>query len=434
MAQTELYHRGMEELRSGRFDEAIRSFAMDEQEAGEAERTAALLRQAEALLAKGELESSARLFQQVLKRNPSRVGVYLGLSRIALATEERDAARVHATVAVQLAPDHGLAWTLLALVQEDSGELGEALESAKTGAELSPELFLCQLAFGRMLLAAGQAGEAVAPLFRATRLEPLNVEALSLLGAGYRASGQRERAIGVLASAARLAPERVEGYAALGDTLFEGKAYRAARSALDRGLAKCGESPVLLEKALACAMMLADWAGAARYVRRELAIVPQHERGWLNLASLQLLTGEADKSEQTARELLARNPDCWEAWFHLGNLYEAVPLEAMAEEAYRRAVALAPCQWKPLMNLAALLVQLPAREKHLEAVGLLEQAAPLTPKDEWRVTYNLALARIKIGERDVALALAREVLARWPGNAEAQTQARVLEANLLEAR
>jgi tetratricopeptide (TPR) repeat protein len=432
MAQSELYQCGLEQLRAGHFDEATRCFAMNEQKAGEAARTAALLRQAEALLAKGELEAAAGLFEQVLERNPSLAGAYLGLTRISLAAGELAAARVHATAASSLAPTHGLAWTLLGLVQEASGEADAALGNVKKGAELAPGLFLCQVSSGRMLLAAGQCAEAVEPLFRATRLEPLNFEAHSLLAAGYRASGQRERAIEALESATRLAPERVGGYAALGDALFEGKAYRAARSALDRGLANCGESPVLLEKALACAMMLADWAGAARYVQRELAVVPEHERGWMNLASLQLLTGEADKSEQTAKELLARSPNCWEAWFHLGNLYEAVPLEAMAEEAYRRAVALAPGQWKPLMNLAGLLVQLTVREKNLEAVGLLEQATTLAPKEEWRVTYNLALARTRLGERGAALALAREVIARWPDNPEALKQARVLEANLLE--
>lgn len=86
------------------------------------------------------------------------------------------------------------------------------------------------------------------------------------------------------------------------------------------------------------------------------------------------------------------------------------------------------------MNLAALLMQLPEREKQREAVRLLERAAPLAPKDEWRPTYNLALARTRLGERGDALALTREVLARWPNHAGAQKQARVLEANLLEAK
>lgn len=430
LAQTELYRRGLESLRAGRFEEATRCFASNEREAGEAAKTAALLRQADELLEGRQLEAAARLFESVLQRNPSFVAAYHGLARIALASGATDAARVHAAAASKLAPAHGLAWTLLGLVEEASGELGQAIPLAEKGARLSPGAPLCQLNLGRMLLSAGRAGEAVGPLFRATCLSPHDASAFRLLAEAHRASGQREQAIRALESAVGIAPRSVESHAALGDALFAQKAYREARQALDRGLDRCGDSPFLLEKALACAMKLEDWEGALRYVQRELAVVPHHERGWLNLAGLQLLTGRTDDSVQTAKQILASNPRCWEAWFHLGNVYEALPEEAPAEDAYRRAVAVAPRQWKPLVNLAALLVQLPEREKHQEAVQLLEQAQPLAPEGEWRATYNLALARARLGERGEALALAREVFARWPGDPEARRRSRVLESNL----
>lgn len=193
-----------------------------------------------------------------------------------------------------------------------------------------------------MLLVAGRAAEAVGPLFRASCLRPHDASVFALLAEAHRASGQREQAIQALEFAARNAPRQVEGHAALGDALFAEKEYRAARQALDRGLEWCGDNPVLLEKALACAMRLTDWEGALCYVQHELAVVPHHERGWLNLAGLQLLTGRADDSVRTAKQILASNPRCWEAWFHLGNLYDALPEDARAEDAYRRAVAAAP--------------------------------------------------------------------------------------------
>lgn len=433
MAQSELFQRGLEQLLAGNVEEASRSFALNEEAAGDVPRAAELLKQAEALLAKGELIQGAKLFEQVLERNPSMVGAYIGLARIALFSGELEAARVHASAAVRFAPRLGLAWTLLALVDEASGEPAAALPNLRKGVDLSPGHALCQLNLGRALLATGGPTEAVNHLVRAAQIEPLNADAHLLLAAALRESGEHRRAIQALESARNVAPARADIHAALADALFDLKEFRAARSALDQALARCGEEPALLEKALACAMALEDWAGAALYVQRELAVVPEHEQAWINLASLQLLSGKADKSEQTAKELLARKPDSWKAWYHLGNLYEAVPLEGPAEDAYRRAVALAPGEWKPLMNLAALLIQLSARDKNEQALELLQQAGHLAPPDEWRVTYNLALARYKLGERGAALAHAREVLTRWPDDSEARRQASVLEANLLEA-
>src|SRR4029453_2467452 len=105
------------------------------------------------------------------------------------------------------------------------------------------------------------------------------------------------------------------------------------------------------------------------------------------------------------RELLKRNPKSWEAWFHLGNLYEAIPKEQEAEDAYRKAVELAPDNWKPLTNLAGLLIQMNDPAKNSAAVPLLEKALTLAPKGDWRVHYNLALAYTKLGKRDKAFEL-----------------------------
>src|SRR5512146_3126038 len=108
MAQSELYRRGYDELKAGRYDEAKRLFAEDEAKAGTAASTRALLRDAEKRLAAGDLNGAAPLYDQLLDRNPSLPEVYFGLARISIATGKLDAAKVHATAATKLAPDAGL--------------------------------------------------------------------------------------------------------------------------------------------------------------------------------------------------------------------------------------------------------------------------------------------------------------------------------------
>jgi tetratricopeptide (TPR) repeat protein len=433
MTQSDLSRRGFEQLKAGNYDEARRLFRDNEEKSGTAAETKSLLKQAEALLGQGNLDGAAKLFQQVLERNPTLTEAYLGLARLSLATGALEAARVHATAATRLAPEVGLGWTLLGLVHEASNDVATALQHVRKGAELSPSVFLCQFNYGRVLAVAGQPAEGIGPLKRATELEPSNADAFYSLGIAYKQAEKYEDAVRSFEKVTKLTPKSVDAWATLGDILFGLRRFQEARHALDQGLAACGDHPALLEKVIASALCLSDTEGAIDYLERELKVVPNHQPGWLNLANLRMLTQEFDKSEQAARELLKLNPRSWEAWFHLGNLYEAMPLERQAEEAYRKAIELSPDQWKPLANLGALLVQMESRAKNSEAVLVLEQAQSLVPRGEWLVQYNLALAHARLGKRERALDLARKILREAPADNEMAQEARKLESNLLEA-
>ncbi|HLL06706.1 MAG TPA: tetratricopeptide repeat protein [Myxococcaceae bacterium] len=433
MAQSELFRRAYAQLKAGNAAEARRLFRENEERTGTATETTALLRQAEQHLTQGDLNGAARLYEQLLERNPALPEVYFGLTRIALGTGRYDAARTHATAAMTLAPEVGLTWTLMGLVHEAEGDLDTALRNLRRGVELSPSVFLCLLNLGRVLASEGNPAEGIAPLLAATRLEPGNANGFYTLGMVYKQARQDDNAIRAFEKATELAPKSLDTWATLADVLFQVGDFQATRATLDRALVARGDHPALLEKALAAAMMLNDVQGAIGYVERELALVPGHEKGWLNLANLTLLARDFERSEKAARELLRRNPGSWEAWYHLGNLFEAVPLEREAEEAYRKAVELAPGNWKPLTNLAGLLIQLSAKDKNAEAVPLLEKALTLAPRGEWRVHYNLALAHTKLGQREQALALAQKIQREAPSDNAMVAQARKLESNLREA-
>ncbi|MEW5740116.1 MAG: tetratricopeptide repeat protein [Myxococcota bacterium] len=434
MAHAEKAKKGFEKLKAGKYQEAQRLFAEAEAENGTAEETRALLARGEAALAKGEVKEAAQAFEAVLDVNPSLPETYFGLARLALFVEDFESAKVHATAATKLAPEAGLSWTLLGLVHEALGQDKPALTHLAKGAKLSPDVFLCVFNLGRVLAAMGKLEEGIELLESAVGLEKDNPDGFIALGVAYQRAGKPKDAVKALERAVKLAPKKLDGWATLADVLFAQKAMGTARAALDDGLAACGDHPVLLEKALAAAMMQGETGAALDYVKRELAVFPDHPQGWLNLAGLLLLEKDVDGSERAAKEALKRNPKSWEAHFHLGNLYEAVPKDAEAEAAYRQAMVLAPKEWKPLANLGALLVQSTVKEKHQEAVKLLEKASTLAPKDELRPRYNLALAYTRLGKHDKALELAREVKkAARPGDAMG-AEAKKLESNLLEQR
>jgi tetratricopeptide (TPR) repeat protein len=433
MAPSELFQSGAQALKAGNYEEARRLFEENEAKAGTASATLALLQRAEGKLREGDLPVAATLFEQALDRNPSLTDAYLGLARVALFTGEAEAAKVHATAATRLSPRLGLSWTLLALAQESSQGAAAALELLKKGCELSPRVFLCQFNYGRALAAAGRPHDALAPLSAATTIEPGNPDAFYTLGMACKEAKLYERSLRAFERAKDLAPKRVDTWATLADVLFEVKEFQAARDLLDRGLTACGEHPALLEKALATAMMLEDAPGAIAYVERELKVVPEHEQAWLNLAGLCLTTKDFDRAEQAAKTLLEKSPKNWEAWLLLGNLYSAVPVEREAEQAFRKAVEHSQGGWKPLMNLATLLIESTAPEKHAEAVTLLEKAQAVAPQGEWRVSYNLALALVRLGQRDRAIELAQRIQREAPAGDAMVAEAQRLEVNLREA-
>jgi tetratricopeptide (TPR) repeat protein len=430
MARSEAYRRGEAALKVGAYDEARRHFRADEDAHGTTADSAAKLQAAEAKLKAGDVPGAAALFEAVLERNPATTQAYAGLARLALATGELEAAKVHAMACVRLAPTMGLGWTLVGLVHETLGEPALSLEALKKGAELGPTTYLCQLNYGRLLAQQQRFRDAVVPLQAASSLEPENPDAPRFLGMAYHGARQFRLALKAFEKAKDLAPRRVDAWATLGDVLFELKEFQAARDVLDRGLSTCGDHPALLEKALAATMMLDDVPGAIAYLERELKVAPDHEQAWLNLAQLAVLQKDGQKAERVLLGLLEKNPKQWEAHFTLGNLYGAVPLPAKAEAAYRKASELNPSSWKPLLNLATLFIEGTDPKRHAEAVTLLERAKGLAPADEWRIPYNLVLAQVRLGKKaqakTLAEALARLVPEGHPLRAEVVTLAKNL--------
>lgn len=434
MATNAAFEKGIAELKAGRIAEARRVFNEMEDKAGTSADSKKLLKQAEANLTAGKLDVAAKEFNTVLERNPTAPEVYTGLARISLFTSQLADAKVHATAAVKVGPQVALAWTLLGLVSEAEGDVKGALSNLEKGAQLGTTNFLCQYNLGRLLTATNRAAEAIPFLIRAIDLEPKNGEVFITLSSAQRKLKEFEKAIRSLETARDLNPKNLQAWANLGDTLFEAKQWQASRDILEKGLAAAGEHPALLEKAAAAAMMMSDAKGAMGYVERELTLVPNYERGWLNLAQLAATAGNGTRSEQAAQQLIKLNPKAWEAWLHLGNLYDAIPDEAKAEHAYRQALAIAPDEWKVLVNFGAALVQTTSgkKEKYLEGKKLLEKAIGLVPQGEWRAHYNLALAHVRLGENKQALALAREIIQKGAAADPIVGEAKKLETNLIE--
>ncbi|MDX2012995.1 MAG: tetratricopeptide repeat protein [Myxococcaceae bacterium] len=430
MSDEALFQRGRRALEAGRFDEARRLFDQHEAALGTTDETRSLLAAAEAKTAAGDVNGAARDFQRVVERNPTLAHAWVGLGRLALFTGDVASAKAHASAATQLEPGLGAGWTVLGVVREASGDSTGALEALRRGAASAPEAFFSQFNLGRVLASLRRFDEALPSLRRAVELEPKNPSAHDTFAHVLSQAGRLDEAVAPLEQVVLLTPRRVEPWASLVDLHFARKAPDEARTAADRGLREAGESPILLEKAIACAVLLDDVGGAVGYLERELAAAPQHERAWLNLANLSILTGDVSRAEQVARALLEKNPAKWEAHFVLGNLLEATARLDDSIAAYRLAVTHGPHEWRPRVNLGAALVQHASAERHREAVEVLSSALRLVPRGEWRAHYNLALAKARLGQRDEALALVQRIEAEAQAGAPIVVEANRLRRNL----
>ncbi len=432
--QTGLFKQGMAALKAQKFAEAKKLFDEHEKKQGTAQETLTLVKEAEAATVAGRFPEATSKFQQVLDRNPAIVESHLGMARIAIYRRQVEEARVFANAAVRLAPQNPLSWTFLGLVHEASGDLPGALPHLEKGAQLGRDNYLAQYNMGRLLLAQKKAGHGIPYLLRAVQLAPRNPDPLIAVGFAQVEIKQLELALDSLTRATRVAPGSLDAWASLADVQFSQQRYKDALATLNAGLKAAGEHPALLEKAIACCMMLHDPVTAVTYSERSLKKAPSYKQGWLNLARLALMAGDGDKSISAARQLLTLDPQNWEAWFHLGDVYDSIRDEAQAIDAYQKALKGAPDNWKVLMNYATCLLQSADAPKWDEARRLLDKAAAVVPGGEFRVAYNLALAHVRLGDHFEALRLAKDIQARAAPNDPIRAEANKLERNLNEKR
>lgn len=431
---TELYLKGTRQLKAGQYEEAKRSFRENEEKSGTSGQTAMLLQQAERALNDGALKDAAAQYASVMMRNPGIADAYVGLARVALFNNQLKAARLHATAATRLAPQHGLAWTLLGLVHEAESDTPGALPLVAKGAVLAPSTALCQLNLGRVLVALDRPAEALAPLNAAAELEPHNADMLALLGHAYRLAGQPLLALRWLERARDLEPKRVARWTTLAEALLQAGQFRAATEMMEVGVQQLGEQAALYEIMVAAALMQGDVAGAIATLERQVQGAPEHQQGWENLLNLRLVKGAHAGALEAGQVLTERFPEQWKGWFLLGTVHDAMANTAEAVAAYRKAISLKSDDFRPLTNLATLCLESASTAQTAEAMELLQRALPLAPKGEWRVHYNLALAHAQLGQKAPALEFLRKIQKEADPALPVVADAQRLEATLLDAK
>jgi tetratricopeptide (TPR) repeat protein len=260
----------------------------------------------------------------------------------------------------------------------------------------------------------------------------------------FHRAGDLRQSILSFNRAMELAPDQTDSYATLADVLCEARDLDTAIEVLNAGLNACDNHPGLLQKAAAVCSQAGLFGDAVKYMEQVVEALPGYRQAWVNLALYYVLTEDLEKSEEAAKQAIQVEPDHWEGYYHLGNLYETVRLYDKAVEEYRKAIELAPQdEYRPELNLAAVLIEMDDDARNEDAMGMfdkyeltqeaiqiLKRIAPQTEPKDLRPHYNLALAYGKLGEKGAAKELLDLILSNEPKESELYAAAEALKINL----
>jgi tetratricopeptide (TPR) repeat protein len=258
----------------------------------------------------GRLTEVALGYQRMLEQNPCQADALVGISLVAIASRQYEAAVKMATAAIHAAPEMTPAWIALGQAQMAVGRGLEAEQAYSQAIRLDGMDALARMGLGELKIATGRPQEAIHEYERALQRQPILVPALVGLGNALAILGRNAEAL-----------ERYEQALALRPRLSE------AEFAAGFVLARLGRPK----------------EAEARY-RRALVIRPDFAAAWMNLGSLLREQGSEAYAEAALDRAVELRPDLVSGWVNLAILERERRRPERAEAHLRKAFSLNPEQ------------------------------------------------------------------------------------------
>jgi len=374
----------------------------------------------------GRLTEVALGYQTMLEQNPCQPVALVGISLVALASRQFDAAVNMATAAVFAAPEMSNGWVALGQALMAGGRSGQAENAYLEAIRLDGMNPLARMGLGELKIATGRAEQALGEFELALKRQPALVGAHLGLGNALAVMGRNEDALACYEQAISLRPRLPEGEFAAGFVLVRlGRvkdAERRYRRALvlrpDFAAAWMNLGSLLREQkreayaeaALLRAVelrpdMIAGWIDLAMlererrrpndaeaYLRKALAVNPEQVETLV--AWCQFRTAEKDPAGAWGwlRWALARNPEHAEAVNMQGILLHGEGRFSEAVAAFDHAESLG--SRAAVSNRGNALLDLGRMDQALRAHALAVERDPSHPG----ALYNLALTQLRLGD------------------------------------
>ncbi len=165
-----------------------------------------------------------------------------------------------------------------------------------------------------------------------------------------------------------------------------------------------------------------DWRGAARELRRGLALVPGDTSGWVRLGDALAQDGDFGGAAAAYRQAVGLDPNSALVHNNLGAVLNQVGDLGGAEEEYRQALELQPDLTMAHNNLGQLLALRGRQDSALVEFSRALQSQP----GNTQARFNLGVALQALGRTEEARVAFQQVLAQAPGFPGAAEQLRAL--------
>jgi tetratricopeptide (TPR) repeat protein len=360
-------------------------------------------------LAAGQLQAAEPLLRQALGQSPQSPEALSALGQLAARRQQWAEAEGLFLRSLQAQPAQPRVWFARAQMLEMLQRPADAAEAFAQAAQRQPDWALAAYHLARLRRELGQAAAALAEAQRAARLAPGDASTLQLLALLQEEGADLPGALATLDAALAIAPERA--------ALHHNRAVVLHRSG------RHAESLAGHERALGLGLDLAEAhynhgntlqalgradSALAAY-RRALALSPLHALSLYDLAKLRWALGHAGfDAELLDAERAA--PDSDVPVGLRGLLLLRAERGEAAEQAYRRAAALAPQNAAYADGLGQALC---LQGRYDEARAAHERAVALAPQDV-AVLGNAARSLYAGGHAAEGLALADRARALAP--------------------
>ncbi len=263
----------------------------------------------------GKLTEVALGYQRTLEENPRHPQALVGMSLVALASNQAEAAVQMATAAVEAAPWMGTAWVALGQACKAAGRRELAEGAYMQAIRLDGMNELARLGLGELKLATGRVEEGIQEFELALRRKPALVAAHLGMGNALAVTGRNEEALARYQQALSFRPRLPEADFAAGFVL---------------------------------ARMGRQKEAEARY-RRALVLRPDFAAAWMNLGGLLREQGREVYAEAALKRAVELRPDLVSGWINLAILERERHRPALAEAHLRRAFEMNPEQVETLI-------------------------------------------------------------------------------------
>jgi tetratricopeptide (TPR) repeat protein len=362
----------------------------------------------------GRLTEVALGYQRILERNPCQPEALVGMSLVALASGQTEAAVTVARAGVSSAPGMGTAWVALGQALRAAGQHREAESAYREAIRRDGMDPLARMGLGELKLAIGRPEEAAQEFELALRKKPALAAAHLGMGNALALMARDEEALECYERALALKRRLPEAEFAAGFVLARMGRAKEAELRYRRALTRRPDFAAAWMNLGALLQQDARDVYAEAALRRAVELRPGLVSGWVNLAVLERQQRRPAKAEACLRKAFALNPDQVEthvAWCQFCAAENDLP---GAWGWLRWALARNP-DHDEAVNMHGILLHNEGRFE--EAVSVFTRAGELGNK---AADSNRGNSLLDMGRMEEALLAHQNAVARDPECAGAQ--------------